>query len=150
MDKEVAIHTRFWHQQEKYVYYLVGVSVAAIGFVIVNTKGAPLNWVYLPAGLSVISWGISIYCGLRFMQYSTGTLFDNAQLLEMQKGTHPVTGTDPKKVKDGVSIKWEQILKNLPTAEKLSKAQNIFFYSGIILYLIGHIIEMYSSIDKSV
>lgn len=133
MGLEEIILKRFWQHQEKYVYYLIALSVTAIGYAIVNTKGEPLKWAQIPLGLSIISWAVSIYCGLSFLRYIGGGLSANKDYLVAQK-----VGLSTKAA--GIRIEIESISDRI---ELLGAWQDYSFYSGITLYLLWHIIEMY-------
>lgn len=143
MGNQDSVITRFWQQQEKYIYYLIALSVAAIGFVIVNTKGEPLKWSQIPVGLAVISWGLSIFCGLRFIRYVLSSLYANKQYLDVLEGRHEKVGKHPQRIKAAATGIKEALKSNSDATESLGTYQNIFFYSGMILYLVWHVFEMY-------
>jgi len=137
MGNQDVVITRFWEQQEKYIYYIIALSVAAIGFVIINTKGEPLNWTQVPVGLAVISWGF------RFLQYVLSSLYANKEYLDVLEGKHEKVGVHPQKIQAAASGIRQALESNSDATQSLGTYQNIFFYSGIILYLIWHVIEMY-------
>ena len=53
---------------EKYVYYVIALSVTCIGFSVVRTSGSNLQVTHLPLAGAVLCWGISIYCGLTILR----------------------------------------------------------------------------------
>lgn len=142
MNERSEIQKQFRQQQEKYVYYVLALSVASIAFTVNQTNGLSLNWFQLPAGIAVISWGYSVYCGLSFMKYIISTLFANDTYLSIQQGTHPDVGNDKTKQQLAARGTMEAIKENSKTAMKLSKKQNVFFFIGMISFLIWHLLKM--------
>ena len=143
MDNQQIIISRFWQQQEKYVYYIIAVAVTAIGFVLVNTKGEPLSYLHITLGLSILSWGISIFCGLRFLQYVISTLYANYDYLEVLKGRHQEVGTNPHMIEAASSGIRDAMKSNSEATNRIGKLQNTFFYLGFLFYIIWHVSEMY-------
>lgn len=136
MSTRETIINRFGQQQEKYVYYLIALSVTAIGFSIINTNDQQLTYSQIPLAFAILFWGYSIYSGLNFLQYIIGSLSVNKSYLDI------LNSDDPKKDEKAKNI-LEGLEKVSQKTKKLIKFQNYFFYSGILSYLIWHIIEMY-------
>lgn len=78
MKEQLELHKEFREKQEKYAYYFVALCVASIGFSITQTTGQSLKWIQLPLGISVLSWGISIFCGLRYI----GMIFFQSSVIQ--------------------------------------------------------------------
>jgi hypothetical protein len=129
MEEQKELRSQFRQQQEKYVYYIISIAVTAIGFSVYRTTGQPLKWVQIPLGLSVCFWGISIFCGLKFIAYNISMLYTNHEYLSM--------------------IQWQKdMLKpimesNIKAAGKYFKWQEKLFYVAMILFIVWHILEMY-------
>jgi hypothetical protein len=130
---------KFRESQEKFVYYIIALSVSAIGFAIYRTVDKELNLTQIPLGLSVLSWGISIYCGLNFLKFYISQLFDNAIYLEFKSDN---TINESKKATDLKKMKID-IINNSEIGLVFFNWQNKLFYTGIVLFIIWHIIEMY-------
>lgn len=142
-ENQKEVQRQFRQQQEKYVYYIIAISVSAIGFAIYKTSGQPLKLSQIPLGLSIISWGLSIFCGLRFIKYIISTLYANNAYFDVLAGRHPKLGNHPEKIAAGVEGIKKAIEMNSETASNYSKWQERFFYSGIIFFITWHVIEMY-------
>lgn len=137
------IQQEFREKQEKYVYYLIALSVSAIGFSIYRTENQSLSYSKIPLALAVISWGISIFCGLKFLKYVISNLYANNGYYEIIKGRHPDLGNDAALIECGVKGVIEAMGTNGKEMKKYFKFQGYLFYSGIILFIVWHIIEMY-------
>jgi hypothetical protein len=142
MKEQLELHKEFREKQEKYAYYLVALCVASIGFSITQTTGQSLKWIQLPLGISVLSWGISIFCGLRYIGMIVFSVKRNSMYLDMIQGKDEIAGTDLQKIKIGIDVYREG-------SEKLNKAsillynwQERLFFSGILLFIVWRVIEM--------
>jgi len=49
---------------EKYVYYLLAINAACVGFSINLSKDLPLSYYVMPLGIAMLLWGISFSYGL--------------------------------------------------------------------------------------
>jgi ABC-type transport system involved in multi-copper enzyme maturation permease subunit len=137
------IQQEFREKQEKYVYYLIAISVSAIGFSVYKTENQSLTYSQIPLALAVLSWSISIFCGLKFLKYVISCLYANNGYYEIIKGRFPNIGSNPELIKSGVEGFREAMEINGKAMKKHFKFQGYLFYSGIILFIIWHIIEMY-------
>lgn len=137
------IQQEFRDKQEKYVYYLIALSVSAVGFSIYKTESHRLTCSLFPLGLAVLSWSISIFCGLKFLKYTISNLYANNMYYEIIEGKHPDIGNNPDYIKAGVAGFKEASEINIKTMEIYFKIQGYLFYIGILLFIVWHIIEMY-------
>ncbi len=137
------IQQEFRDKQEKYVYYLIALSVSAVGFSIYKTENHSLTCSLVPLGLAVLSWSISIFCGLKFLKYTISNLYANNVYYEIIEGKHPDIGNTPDYIKAGVAGFKEAMEINIKTMEIYFKIQGYLFYIGILLFIVWHIIEMY-------
>lgn len=137
------IQQEFREKQEKYIYYLLALSVSAIGFSIYKTENSTLTYSQIPLALAVLCWSISIFCGLKFLKYIISNLYANNDYYEIIQGRFPSTGKNPELIKYAVQG-FQQAMKINSGAMKIYfKFQGILFYSGIILFIVWHITEMY-------
>ena len=142
MEEQKELRQQFRQQQEKYIYYLIALSVTAIGFAVHKTSGVSMKWIQLPLGLSVLAWGLSIFTGLKFLGYSISALYTNNAYFEVIKGNDPMVGNHLQKKKIATDTLLEVMKKNSDTASKYAEWQNRLFYSGVVLFLVWHILEM--------
>jgi hypothetical protein len=143
MDDQIEIKKQFRQQQEKYAYYLIALCVAAIAFSITITRDASLKISQIPLGLAVLTWGLSIYFGLKFIQTIISALSSNNSYLDVLKGIHPIVGDNPQKIEYASNMLKEAMEGKSKAAGKSYDWQNRFFYMGFISFIVWHIIEMY-------
>lgn len=78
-----------------------------------------------------------------FIKYVISILYANNDYFDIINGKHPELGNDLARVKatsDGII---HAMISNRDTASKYFKWQGRLFYSGIILFIVWHITEMY-------
>jgi hypothetical protein len=143
MDDQNEIKKQFRQQQEKYVYYIIALCVAAIAFSITETRDSSLKYSQVPLGIAVLSWGLSIYFGLKFIQTILSALHSNNSYLDVIKGIHPIVGKHPQKIEYASNILKETMEERGKAAGKLYDWQNIFFFLGFLSFIVWHILEMY-------
>ena len=144
MEMQNEIQKQFRDKQEKYVYYLIALCVASIGFSITKTTGESLKLIQIPLALAVISWGLSIYCGLTFMSFVLSTLYANDKLFDIQAGRFPEVGNNKKLIEYAQDLMFDILNNSSDKASRYGKYQDKLFYLGVILYIIWHLLEMYS------
>ncbi len=144
MQEQIELFRIHGQQQEKLVYYIVALCVTAIGFSIYQTTGHSLKWIQTPLALAVLSWGLSIYCGLRFLKYALSILYANNALFNIFQGIEPGVGNYPQLIEAASSGVEQAIKQSSETSSKLFKWQERLFYSGIVLFLFWHLLEMYA------
>lgn len=128
------IEQQFRNQQERFTYYLIGLSVAAIGFSINLTYGEPFELSQILLGLSLLSFGISILHGFKYLNKLLEVLSHNITFLEektagMEKNNEAYILSKIEEVRTKASV----FRKNLSR----------FFFIGIGLFVIWHLLEMY-------
>lgn len=142
MEGQLEVQRQFRQQQEKYIYYTIGLSVTSIGFSVYNTTGKALSFSQIPLGISVLCWLLSIYLGLRFISYVLSTLYANNAYFEILKGEHPDVGNNPRLITTAVSAIKGVMEVNANKANALSKWHIRLLYAGIISFIVWRIIEM--------
>ena len=122
---------------------MIALSVTAIGFSVYKTTGLQLKLTQMPLGLAILCWGLSVFCGLRFLKYVISTLYANNAYFDIIQGRDSEIGTHPQKIEAATSGVKQAMETNSNRASSYSKWQERLFYSGIILFLVWHILEMY-------
>lgn len=142
MKEQLELHKEFRDKQEKYAYYLVALCVASIGFSVTQTTGQTLKWIQLPLGLAILSWGISIICGLRFIGLIVSSIYRNSIYLDMVQGKDDISGRDPHKIEIGVKVYREGSEKMNKKSTLLYTFQEGLFFLGILLFIVWRVVEM--------
>lgn len=130
--------------QQKFSYYITGLSIAGIAFITNQTSDKPFEWPQIALGISVLSWGWSTVSGLKFtlnfLEYleSTDVLIDlNRVLSDPNHASYHLKNTAQK---NHISKKISKLQKK---GIRLWGNMTIGFVLGLISYVIWHLIEMY-------
>lgn len=145
MEKQKELRTHYREQHERFVYYIVALSVTSIGFAVYKTTGLPLRYSQIPLGIAVLSWGLSIYCGFRGITQVMHVTFVNNAFFDVIQGQHPLSGTHPEKIQIGVNTLTRIMNEGSENASKYFHRQTTLFYVGVIAFLTWHVYEMYLS-----
>lgn len=82
-DLELALQKKFKTAQEKYIYFLLAVAASAIGYAITQAKVEPFNLNHAAFGLSVCLWSLSFMSGLKFIEFTTNSTYQNVIYLSI-------------------------------------------------------------------
>ena len=129
--------------QNKYTYFLLAASGAAIALAVNKTQTHTLELSHIPLAFAVLCWGTSFFCGCRNIQYICSTLYANGELLKIQNGLHPEYGNHPKMMQAASEGARQAIKNSSEEANKLGKWQFRLLISGAILFIFWHVLEMY-------
>ncbi|HWP98684.1 MAG TPA: hypothetical protein VN426_17710, partial [Syntrophomonadaceae bacterium] len=142
-ENTLEIYRHLQTSQDKYTYFLLATTIAAIGFAITQTKDLALNWTQVPVGISVLSWGLSFLFGCLNRLYYTSALYANLHYIRIRDGEHPEVGIHPQRIQaasEGINIAMNY---NSEKANKYGRYQMFAFTFGSIAYIAWHILEMY-------
>lgn len=142
-DVKLEVYRTLYASQDKYTYFMLGATVASIGFAITQTQNLRLELTQIPLGLALLCWGLSFWFGSLNRRYYNSYLFANYDLLRIQRGEHPETGQHPQMIQaasEGIKIAMD---KSSNKAGMFANLQTYFFILGAGFYIGWHILEMY-------
>jgi len=71
-DKTFVTRSDFYQEfntsQNQFLYFLIGLNVAGIGFILSKLDHRTLAWSLLPGGVAVVCWALSAWLGICFIQ----------------------------------------------------------------------------------
>ncbi len=143
MNEQIEIQKSYRQRQEKYVYYIIALCVAATAFSVQITLNKPLSISQVPLGIAVLFWAISIFCGLKFLAYSMSIMYANNELFKIINRQDEYQQKDQSYLTsafEGVKLAIES---NGKVASRYFKVQRYGFYAGFLSFLFWHIVEMY-------
>lgn len=85
--------------QERFAFFILAASGSAIAFALIRTERGPIALWMCPVALAIVLWGISFWSGANHILTRHEIFFMNLQLLKVEEGSDPVTGTDPARQK---------------------------------------------------
>ncbi|HLQ65385.1 MAG TPA: hypothetical protein VK201_11860 [bacterium] len=142
-DTATEVYRAHREAQNRYVYFLLAATWAAIGFAVNQTMNKTLAWSQIPLAGAVFGWGLSFVFGIRHLQYVSSSLYANLELLEVESGQHSQVGTHLGKIAAASEGIREAIESNSNRANHLAHLQFTFLVAGAVLYVAWHVLEMY-------
>ena len=88
-DKTNLLYEKYHDSMEKYTYYILGITVVSIGFIISNNMKINISLTSIPLGLSVLILSISFWFGLKHLAYVQSTMYANFELLKIELDENP-------------------------------------------------------------
>lgn len=131
--------------QERYAYFLLAASGAAIGFAVQKTEGLHLSWWLLPVALATLCWACSFYCGCKNIDSVHASIGANSNLLQLKQGTHPGQPPHPQLVEVAISTVSHVLDGNIRRAGFYGRWQFRFLVSGAALFIGWRVVEMVRS-----
>jgi hypothetical protein len=147
-DIETTIYNAHLEGRSKYVYFLLAAAGACIAFAVNQTQTAALAWSQIPLALAVLCWGTSFSFGCWHLQQVGGALYDNMDLIKVQRGKHRITGRDIGAI--------NQISDMLRAGIQKSSSRSVLYYRwqfymliiGAVFFIAWHITSMYLRLHK--
>lgn len=136
---QVEIQKQLREQQGKFVYYIIALCVAAIGFSIHQTFEQKLSYYHTLLAISMITWCLSIFCGFQFVQIHMKALVANADYFQIIRKHKELNQKEENQVR---SILTDKIETYSIRSQSNFMWQQYWFYIGIVLFLIWRVFEM--------
>ncbi|MDP2245668.1 hypothetical protein [Pseudomonas sp.] len=141
--EELEVHRRLHESQDKHTYFLLAAVGACVGFSITQSNQVALGIQQLPLAIAVIMWGLSFYCGCRYLQTKQLITHANTEYLKAENGRHPSSGTEPAKIAVVMFAIRESINSSGTRASRYRTAQFYLFIFAVIFYVFWHVIKMW-------
>ena len=142
-EAQTAVYSAHRTAQDKYTYFLLTAAGASVAFAATQVKDLTLAMSQIPLSIAVLSWALSFFFGCQNLQYVTMTLYDNAELLEVRNGTHPLAGRNPEAMQMGISIIRRSLNKNQKRIVTYARWQFWMLIAGAFFYIGWQTFEMY-------
>jgi hypothetical protein len=142
-EQQREVYRQFRNAQDKYTYFLLAATGAAVALALRETENAALMWSQVPLAAAVLCWGLSFFFGCRHLGYMASSLYSNFELLKVEAGQHPLTGTHPEKITIGSEVIREAIERDSSRAVRYGQMQFALLILGATLYIGWHVWEMW-------
>jgi hypothetical protein len=125
--------------QSKYTYFLLATVGAAIAFSVDRTSGDSLSWTQLPLGSAILVWAFSFWCGCERITTTDAVYAKTIQMLPFDPNVRPNPPIEQIKIWAEFAQERAELLKR---AARLWHWQFVALVTGVVLFLIWHVIEM--------
>ena len=147
-EKNVTLWEQYTERVERHSYYLLGLTVASLGYAIHLTSESnyTCEMVFLSGSLGF--WLAAIFFGLRFI--TNGTVYTKYNLMQLKPSQKSEIDDDEelKKFTAYVVTTYQKMKKAAMTQESDFIKLTYFAYSGVFLFIIWRLFELYYYIPK--
>lgn len=127
------VYNQFMLSKEKYAYFFLTITVAAIGFVITQTQNIEtFNKLHIILGINPLIWGISFLLGMLSRVNTHKGLWDNSEYILMSEAERK---DDAKKFQTNATKRFERV-------NKYGLYQQITFIFGIVMFIAWRVLEI--------
>ena len=141
-DQRGEVYRALREVQNRTTYFLLATAAAAIAWAVNLTSESALATSHIPLACAALAWGLSFYCGCSHLRWVSSTLLVNADLLQVQAGLHPRSGTDPTKIAASEEILRELGAENSKQAARYGAWQFRRLVGGAVIFVVWHIWSM--------
>jgi hypothetical protein len=138
----VEVYRQFQESQRKYAYFLLTVAGAGIALAINSTQDAQISMSQVPVLIAVILWGLSFFCGCKYLNIQGELLRSNSVLLVIKCGDHPEIPATPQNVQLAEKAFGEHFEKRSNSGGAWGKYQLKLIFYGSLFYIEWHVLEM--------
>ena len=135
------LYIKLRDSQEKYIYYLLGITVIAIGFIITNNQNIKLIPISIPIGIAIIFLSISFFSGLIHIEYINNAIAVNIKMLKIEAGEDPDFSHNSQYSKAAV-VKIRKVFNfKIKKSNIYRWVQNILMITGMLSYFVFIILK---------
>ncbi len=142
-DTELELFRTIAAAQDKYTYFMLAATGAALGFALTQTRDAAWVLDLIPLAMAAACWVASFYCGSRNILLRSATLFANINLLQVNRGARGIALPNPAERGPQMQGIAKAMHDNASLAAKHATWQFRLFVAGAALYIVWHALEMY-------
>ena len=131
------LYDKLHDSQMKHTYYLLGVDVVAVGFVITSNPIIILKVENIFLFITMLLLSISFLLGCRYIEYVNSSLYSNSELIQIENGK-PVKGLEIPEYRMAAIEGIRQALENNSNkANKLARWQSRTMLIGFFMYFVN-------------
>lgn len=142
-DKRFQLMKTYKERQDKFIYYITGINVAAIGFTLSKTFDIVLKEKYdLILFAAVFCWVISTLASLRWIYIQTRIMEMNLDVYDLRHGYF-----DKSKISEIIKIERItqcklQLTRDISKCVKAINATILFFVFGMLAFVLWRVVDM--------
>ncbi|MES2004290.1 MAG: hypothetical protein V4450_07200 [Bacteroidota bacterium] len=125
-------------EQSKFAYYLIALSVTAIGFSVFQTMGKGISLNQIPLACAIVCWGLSIHFGFGYLDELNAFMLLNIEYLRILLGVSDYIGGRELSLRAASELLQEKRTGLHDHANK----QRYSFYAGVLFFIVWHVVEM--------
>lgn len=142
-DKRFEMMKTLKERQDKFIYYIAGINIAAIGFSlskITDSGKISVNYIFL--GIALIGWLVSTALSFSWVLAQFRTMECNMEILDLIKGHYDKSVISENEKKRRISDNYLRIQKDAIRCERDLKGMMLMFIIGIVFYMMWQLLIM--------
>lgn len=141
-ERLLEAYRQFRTHQDKYIYFLLAATGAAIALAINRTQNVAFTRSLIPWGVAVLLWGASFACGCRYLANLGSGLWSNYELIRVERGEHLEAQT-PDIIRAASEGIRDALMERSKKTVRLGWWQFTLFIAGAVSFIIWHVIQIY-------
>ena len=131
-------------RQDRFIYYILGLNVASIGFTISKTYEMTPNRIYdVFLALAFLGWFVSTIFSIRWIYIQFRTMQTNLDIVDLGDGFYDKTKYDETEAKELLKQSKSSLLNDATKCETAIKVTLFFFIGGMIFFLLWRIFDAF-------
>jgi hypothetical protein len=131
-----------FESHNKYVYFLLAATGAALGYALQKLDGLPITWWVSPGLLATFCWLASFYAGCLRITWTHRAIQSDYSSVQLQRGIHLRQPKDPTETQQAIEITKGHTLSNLQKSSLYLRLQFWLLTAGVVFFVIWRILEM--------
>jgi hypothetical protein len=142
-DKTFLMMKTLKERQDKFIYYIAGLNVAAIGFTLSKTFDLDIyacHHIYL--GLAIVCWLVSTICSFRWIFIQFRSMVGNMDVLELIKGHYDKSKVTEEEKKNLMLASYAKLQEYTDKGEKAMKGMLALFIVGVVFFILWRVFDL--------
>lgn len=133
-------------RQDKFIYYIAGLNVAAIGFTLSKTYDfVPSQGRDVFIGLALLSWFLSIIFSFGWIITQFNTMERNLEINDLSKGYFDKANISDEQKKSLLASNKQRLNEDAVRSSKRLKGTVMLFLTGIVMFIIWRGLVVFNS-----
>jgi hypothetical protein len=131
-----------FESHNKYVYFLLAATGAALGYALQRLDGLPITWWVAPGLLATLCWLASFYAGCLRITWTHRAMQSDYSSVQLQRGIHLRQPKDPAETQQAIEITKNLTLSNLQKSSLFLTLQFWLLTAGVASFVLWRVLEM--------
>lgn len=144
-DKRFELMKTYKERFDKFVYYIVGLNIASLGFIFSKTFEITLYYRHdIILGIAIVCWVTSTTAAFRWIFIQTRTMEVNLEIYDLQKGFYNKDRISDKSKGEQISQGKKQLERDNIKCEWAIRITILFFVFGMLSFVFWRGIIIFS------
>lgn len=143
-DKTFLMMKTLKERQDKFIYYIAGLNVAAIGFTLSKTFDMDIYAIHhVFIGSALLCWITSVIYSFRWTFIQFRAMVGNMDIMELINGHNDKSKVTEQEKKNRISTSYAKLEEYTEKGSKAMKATLSLFIIGIVLFILWRVFDLF-------